>query len=326
MAGQMFHTDVGRRVYDNVALLFPRSCPYRMMRIGGNTDGAYLIPDDLSGVSACFSPGVANFKWFEDELANLGIRCHMADFSSDADRLATPLLSGMQTFLKKWISPDPAENSISIDDWVNQLEPGEDDLLLQMDIEGAEYPNLLSVSEAVLRRFRILVLELHDIQVCYAAGEFLSRIAPVIQRISMFFETVHVHVNNVGGSERIDGTGLEVPRIIEVTLLRKDRFPSAGHADWRQPVIPHPLDLDVNCPHIAPLCLSEEWCLSEESRQDWKQSAADVYGRKAGLTLFEVLERIKHLELENVNLRRRLDQLSLLSRLLRFGKKMRQMF
>ena len=32
-----------------------------------------------------------------------------------------------------------------------------------MDIEGAEYRNLLSTSETLLNRFRILVIELHEI-------------------------------------------------------------------------------------------------------------------------------------------------------------------
>ena len=53
---------------DVVEFLQPKPCPVPLVRIGGNRDGAYLVPDDLTGVSACFSPGVSNRKDFEDKL------------------------------------------------------------------------------------------------------------------------------------------------------------------------------------------------------------------------------------------------------------------
>jgi hypothetical protein len=37
----------------------------------------------------------------------------------------------------------------------------EHDFLLQMDIEGGEYLTLLATPQEVLRRFRIIVLEIH---------------------------------------------------------------------------------------------------------------------------------------------------------------------
>jgi hypothetical protein len=42
--------------------------------------------------------------------------------------------------------------------------PSSDDLILQMDIEGAEWHVLLNVSRDTLRRFRIIVIELHDLE------------------------------------------------------------------------------------------------------------------------------------------------------------------
>src|SRR5690554_7786815 len=62
-----------------------------LLRIGGDADGSYLVPDDLHGVSACFSPGVNKIKYFEDYLTDrYGIECHMCDFS---DRKSTRLNS-----------------------------------------------------------------------------------------------------------------------------------------------------------------------------------------------------------------------------------------
>jgi hypothetical protein len=50
-------------------ILRPRSSPFQLLRLGGSGDGAYLVPNDLAGIAACFSPGVNNFKNFEDELS-----------------------------------------------------------------------------------------------------------------------------------------------------------------------------------------------------------------------------------------------------------------
>ena len=67
-----------------LGILKPKPCPYPLIRIGGKSDGAYLVPDDLEGIDSCFSPGVCNSKRFEDHLAKeYAIKSYMCDFSSD---------------------------------------------------------------------------------------------------------------------------------------------------------------------------------------------------------------------------------------------------
>ena len=46
-------------------LLKPVRSSYPLVRIGGDQDGAYLLPNDLKGIEACFSPGVSYKKSFE---------------------------------------------------------------------------------------------------------------------------------------------------------------------------------------------------------------------------------------------------------------------
>lgn len=123
-----------------VDLLVPRPCPYELIRIGGLGDGAYLIPDDLEGIDSCFSPGVSNYKDFEDALVEqYEIKCHMCDYSSDPSRLRTPLIEGMQTFKRKWLDINRSSDSISLQNWIDEYSPDSSrDLILQMDIEGAE--------------------------------------------------------------------------------------------------------------------------------------------------------------------------------------------
>lgn len=88
-------------------LLKPRPSSYPLARVGDDRDGSYLIPEDLEGIAACFSPGVNNIKHFEDRLVDeYGIVCHMCDYSSDVSKFKTPIRDTKQTFLKKWLNSE----------------------------------------------------------------------------------------------------------------------------------------------------------------------------------------------------------------------------
>lgn len=281
----------------------PQPCPYPLIRIGGSSDGAYLIPKDFNGIIACFSPGVCNAKDFEDELAEKhGIRSHLCDFSSDQHLLKTPLIEGMQTFEKKWLDLKNSATSLTLHDWVRNAESGElGDLILQMDIEGAEYRNLIYTPEECLNRFRIIVVEIHDLGrfedklgIVYAIKQafkelvskswlpirrgigslpknivienVVSRLGGVLEpyliekfarKISKTHVCVHAHPNNCCGEFIDKETGMNVPRVLELTFLRRDRLKAINH-EFISPKVPHPLDI-VNVPENSPLELNSRW-------------------------------------------------------------------
>lgn len=265
---------------NDLMLMRPKPSPYPLVRIGGDQDGAYLIPDDLQGIRACLSPGVNNTKRFEDDLAlNHGIACHMCDFSSDLEKFETPLIEGMQSFRKKWLDVDQGEDSITLDEWVEELYPeAGNDLLLQMDIEGAEYRNLLGCKESTLNRFRIIVIELHDLDAANDQDQFEAGLGPLLRRLASSHLCVHAHPNNCCGEFTVVGSQLVVPRVIELTFLRRDRFLHDKSGESYQPFIPHPLDLESNVRDRPPLLLEGDWIdarsIESESpagRSTWKK-------------------------------------------------------
>lgn len=235
--------------------LKPKPSAFPLIRIGGDCDGSYLLPDDLGGITACFSPGVNNFKYFEDILVDkYGIDCHMCDYSSDLEKFRTPLKEGKQTFRKKWLDVKTEGNDLCLDDWVSEQSPS-GDLLMQMDIEGAEYRNLLSVSDDTLRRFRIIVLELHDLHYMKCALVLREVISPLLRRLARTFSVAHAHPNNCCGDFAIPGSSIRIPNVFELTYVRKDRLT----ANTYPPLLPHPLDVSRNVLWNPPLHLGEEW-------------------------------------------------------------------
>lgn len=245
-------------------LLIPQACPVQLIRIGGSGDGAYLVPNDLEGINACFSPGVNNFKHFEDELSlTHGIHCHMCDYSSDVDRLQTPLIDDFQTFEKKWLDIDGADESISLNQWVSKYcPPSACNLMLQMDIEGAEYRNLLEADQSLLDRFRIIVIELHYLEAFRDGGEATEPILELIKKLNLNHICVHAHPNNCSAVHVDPKTGMNIPSIIELTYLRRDRL---DHAHRYAPQIPHPLDISRNVSFLPPIHLNTFWLNEERS-------------------------------------------------------------
>src|SRR4051794_36195573 len=48
------------RQADLIQALRPWITEHPLIRLGGEHDGGYLLPDDLDGIVACFSPGVSD--------------------------------------------------------------------------------------------------------------------------------------------------------------------------------------------------------------------------------------------------------------------------
>lgn len=249
------------RITNAIRLMRPSPSPYILMRIGPNLDGSYLLPDDLEGVAACFSPGVSNWKAFEDELAvRFGIRSHLCDFSSDESAFATPLMPQLQTFEKKWLDLEGVADAITLDEWVARREPDPTaDLILQMDIESAEYRNLLAVSDSTLRRFRIMVIEFHNLAVAHQPPAFGGSLGAVLERLDKDFISIHAHANNCCGEVYYEPAAMHLPNVIELTFLRRDRFQMGPPLKRVKPRLPHPADVSRNVPHLPPLFLDAGW-------------------------------------------------------------------
>ena len=228
-------------VRELVAQLHPVVTERPLIRLGGPGDGGYLVPDDFEGITACFSPGVDDRATFETDLIRRGIPCFLADASVDA----APITGDMVHFTKKFLGVINNDVFITLDDWVDANKPDNDDLVLQMDIEGAEWPVLLNVSRDTLRRFRIIVVELHNLERLMDKHAFVI-IKSVFERLLEDFYIVHSHPNNYGRTVRC--RSFIIPRVLEMTLIRKDRVRSTKFAQ----IFPHPLDAknDFNRPDI----------------------------------------------------------------------------
>jgi len=214
--------------------LQPISCDKELIRLGPIGDGGYLVPDDLVGIEACFSPGVGSFSVFEKECADRGMKVFLADRSVDKPTQSHDLF----VFTKKHIGVLTNDKFMTIDDWVeSSLPDSQGDLLLQMDIEGSEYEVLLGASDKILKRFRIIVVEFHSLNELWSKP-FFQLASRVFEKLIQTHTCVHNHPNNF--SELVKIGKIELPIVTELTFLRNDRISGSSFAKF----FPHLLDTD----------------------------------------------------------------------------------
>jgi hypothetical protein len=211
--------------------LRPVKTKYPLIRVGGKNDGGYLLPDDLSGVTRCFSPGVAETFTFERDLLNRGIWSHLADASVDMP-MHLPTLS----FEKKFLGAINDDTTMTLEHWVRSKPDDAGDFLLQMDIEGSEYETIIATPIDILRRFRIIVLEVHHAEYWFNNPIAWDTVHVFFAKLLQDFNVVHLHPNN--NCPFIEADGILLPTVFEISLLRKDRAVPEGYCTE----FPHPLD------------------------------------------------------------------------------------
>jgi hypothetical protein len=213
--------------------LHPIDPGIRLIRFGPQYDGGYLIPDDLEGILACFSPGVGSKIDFELACAEYGMDVFLADGSISS----LPKNHHKFQFINKNIAATEKENCITLQDWVHGSLEEDIELLLQMDIEGYEYEVILSTPKHTLNMFRTIVIEFHFLDQLWNKPFFLLANA-TFEKLLDTHDCIHIHPNNYSFS--VKTKGVKIPRLMEFTFHRRDRVKFSGY----QSSFPHCLDSD----------------------------------------------------------------------------------
>jgi hypothetical protein len=198
---------------------------YKLVRVGPALDGSYLLPDDLSGVALNISPGVGETFNFEKELLeNYGIPSMMFDASVDCP----PNLPNEIEFIGKFVFPhNDSGVGVSIAEILSLATEklgSEEDFILQMDIEGAEYEILKYVEPKDLSRFRIIAIEFHDMELWVQNAFYARTLLPIFSKLLEKFDVVHSRANN--SSHTFYYKDYFIPSTLELTFHRKDRLVS----------------------------------------------------------------------------------------------------
>jgi hypothetical protein len=210
----------------------PHSASRPKIRLGSLGDGGYVVPDDLAGLDGVISLGIGDEVSFDLDLAERGCTIFQYDPTVDGPPKPHSNFHFERIGWARHDSGDARSLATMLDE--NHLQ-GSTDLMLKFDVEDAEWDALQSVAIDDLAKFRVVVGEFHGLETLTEPDRF-QLICQAFERLTANHVVTHVHPNNNGGIELVEG--IVVPRILEITFLRRDR---AKFIADHQP-IPTPLD------------------------------------------------------------------------------------
>jgi hypothetical protein len=223
-------------VIDALALLTPSEVPsVTKVRLGNKLrDGGYILADRLRAGQIVYSYGISNDVSFDLDVAGRGLVVFMYDHTI----AALPARHVNFRFFPQGIGPaDRPETAIfTLARQLRHNAHPDADMILKMDVEGAEWDTLDAMEAATLCRFEQIVLELHQLDELHQ-DPFRQRMVRVLNKLNGMFNLIHVHANNTVRIRTV--LELPVPPLLEVTFLRKDL---GAATDWRT-FIPSALDV-----------------------------------------------------------------------------------
>ena len=186
----------------------------KKVRCGTNYDGGYVLAE-LDGEYDCYiSAGIGDDESFSRDFINKYNMNEYNCFGFDATIQNYPYhYTKKISFIKKNIKSFNDDNnsnlSFLIDKYTN--------IFLKMDIEGGEYPWLLSLEESQLSKFKQIVIEFHGITNDSWNCNYNDKVK-CLSKLSKTHYIVHAHGNCYGKVYN------NIPDTIELTYVNKNYF------------------------------------------------------------------------------------------------------
>lgn len=196
-----------------------RAVGYAKRRLGAETDGGYVMIDDIADQSMALSLGVGNETSWDLQMAELGVTIHQYDHT-----VSQPY--GQPTnivFHPKQIVDIADGSGTTLDDAlaVLQRSVSGSSAILKIDIEGSEWSVLDNTPNFTLQRFDQIICEYHDFDRA-VDPQWFERAFRVATKLDSLFQTVHVHGNN--GEPIVVVGGVPFPSVLEVTYANRSRY------------------------------------------------------------------------------------------------------
>jgi hypothetical protein len=183
--------------------------PFQKIRLGKDFDGGYIIADIPNvNYSILIAGGIDNDVSFEEEFVNKYTNTKCFAFDGTINNL--PSENENITFIKKNIGFENNDNDTNLNDIINAYT----NIIVKIDIEGAEIPWIKSLSDTQINKFEQLIMEFHF--------PFTDNEINVFDKINKNHYLIHFHGNNCCGTR--EHNGVIMPNVFECTYLHKKYF------------------------------------------------------------------------------------------------------
>jgi hypothetical protein len=213
-------------------------------RYGANGDGGYVL-GELDGEYDCYiSAGVSDEESFSRDFINKYNMNKYNSYGFDGTIQNYPYhFTDKITFIKKNIDAFRDNKNANLSFLMEKY----NNIFLKMDIEGGEYPWLLSINESQLNKFKQIVIEIHGITNNGWGCSYNDKMK-CLKKLSKTHYLIHAHGNNLGPQVN------NFPDVIELTYVNKNYFSSVPEFNTTSLPIPN-LDFP-NGAHLSDINLN----------------------------------------------------------------------
>jgi hypothetical protein len=186
----------------------------KKIRLGEQCDGGYVL-GELDGEYDCYiSAGISNEESFTRDFISKYNMNEFNSFGFDGTINNYPYdYTKNISFIKKNINYYNDNNNTNLSCLINNYK----NIFLKMDIEGGEYPWLLSIDDTKLNNFKQIVIEFHGITNDGWGCRYNDKIT-CLEKLAKTHYIVHAHGNNYGPVVN------NIPDVIELTYINKNYF------------------------------------------------------------------------------------------------------
>jgi hypothetical protein len=206
-------TKHSKSVQELISILSPNKFKGELKRFGHEGDGSYVLPKNIvSPKTYLISGGISDNNKFEIELAKKGVTGIQVDNSiSKAPEEHKNLIFKFAT-----LGDRDGLYEVSLENLISMV-PLNKNLIVKLDIEGAEISALQHLSKKSLKRINCLVLELHNLSTLVQNEKILQTLSKLK---GSGLSSIYLQANN--GILDYVIAGVLIPDNIEITFVRKD--------------------------------------------------------------------------------------------------------
>jgi len=242
-------TNQDLRIKEIASRVKPYQCSdSKEVRIGGPNDGGYVMQRfDAEVIQGALSIGVGPDVSWDQAVSSNGVIVHM--FDPTVSKLPAKVSNGY--FHKIGIGPKSSSDPNFVP--LNELREianfsSSQNLLLKIDVEGAEWTSLNHLPEGELERYAQIVIEMHDFS-RIVDDEHFGNVIDVLTALNKTHIPVHLHANNY--APLINFGSYWFPEAIEVSYLRRGtqnnwEFKTSVNSEFDRPNCPTMTDFNLD--------------------------------------------------------------------------------
>ena len=201
---------------------------FGLVRIGRDNDGGYIMLDDLPG-GVAYSFGIAGDVSWDKDMASRGYDVFMYDHTIDGLPEENPRFHWHKLGISDGLTQDDRLKSLEELITANGHE-GQRNMILKMDVEGAEWGFLERVRPETLAQFGQIVFEFHSM----TNPDNTERILNALRKINATHQLIHLHANN--NSTYITSGGKNFASVLEASYVLRDKYRFSASYDLTLPL------------------------------------------------------------------------------------------